>query len=60
MGGLHGVNDERTQMAKIRYLKKNKDYAQMLICRTLHEHNGMVMQKVCEMKMEVRRGCSTI
>ena len=34
-----GVTDERTQMAKIRYLQV-KDDTQRLICRTLHEHNG--------------------
>ena len=44
---LYGVNDERTQMAKIRYLQM-KDDTQRLICRTLHEHNGMVMQKLKE------------
>ena len=42
---IYGVNDERTQMAKIRCLKM-KDYTQRLICRTLHEHNGMIMQKL--------------
>ena len=47
MGRLYGVNDERTQMAKISYLQM-KDYTQRLICRTLHEHNGMVMQKLEE------------
>ena len=44
---LYGVNDERTQMAKITYLHM-KDYTQWLICRTLHEHNGMVMQTLKE------------
>ena len=44
MRRLNGGNDERTQMAKIRYLQM-KDDTQRLICRTLHEHNGMVMQK---------------
>ena len=39
---LYGLNDGRTQMAKI------KDDSQRLICRTLHEHNGMVMQKLKE------------
>ena len=47
MRRLYGVNDERTQMAKISYLQM-KDYTQRLICRTLHEHNGMVMQKLKE------------
>ena len=50
---VNGVNDERTQMAKIRYLQM-KDDTQRLICRTLQEHNGMVW------KIEVRKGCSTI
>ena len=43
---LYGVNDERTQMAKIRYMQM-KDDTQRLICRT-HEHNGMVTQKLKE------------
>ena len=47
MGRLYGVNDERTQMEKIRYMKM-KDDTQGLIYRTLHEHNGMVMQKLKE------------
>ena len=47
MRRIHGVNDERTQMTKIRYLQK-KDNTQRLICRTLHEHNSMVMQKLHE------------
>ena len=47
MRRLYGVTDERTQMAKIRYLHM-KDDTQRLICRTLHEHNGMVMQKLKE------------
>ena len=47
MRRLYGVNDERTQMAKIRYLQM-KDDTQKLICRTLHEHNGMVMQTLKE------------
>ena len=47
MRRIYGVNDERTQMAKIRYLQM-KDYTQRLICRTLHEHNGMIMQKLKE------------
>ena len=34
-------------MAKIRYLQM-KDDTQRLICRTLHEHNSMVMQKLKE------------
>ena len=34
-------------MAKIRYLQM-KDDTQRLICRTLHEHNGMIMQKLTE------------
>ena len=47
MRSIYGVNNESTQMSKIRYLQK-KDYTQRLICRTLHEHNSMVMQKVKE------------
>ena len=47
MGIIYGVNDERTQMAKIRYLQM-KDYTHRLICRTLHEHNGLIMQKLKE------------
>ena len=47
MRRLYGVNDERTQMAKIRYMQM-KDNTQRLICRTLHDHNGMVMQKLKE------------
>ena len=47
MRRIHGVNDERTQLAKIRYMQ-NKECAQRLICRTMHEHNGMVMQKLNE------------
>ena len=57
MRRLYGVNDEITQMAKLRYLQM-KDYTQRLICRTLHEHNGMVMEKL--KKVEVRKRCSTI
>ena len=45
MRRLYGVNDEKTQMTKIRYMK---DDTQRLICRTLREHNGMVMQKLKE------------
>ena len=37
MRRLYAVNDERTQMAKIRYLQMKHD-TQRLICRTLHEH----------------------
>ena len=40
MRRLYGVNDEITQMAKIRYLQM-KDDTQRLICMTLHEHNGI-------------------
>ena len=47
MRRIHGVNDERTQMTKIRYMQK-KDSTQRLICRTLHELNVMVMQKLNE------------
>ena len=54
MRKLYGVTDERTQMAKIRYLQM-KDDTQRFICRTLHEHNDIVMQKL----KEVRKGCST-
>ena len=43
MRRIYGVIDERTQMAKIRYLQM-KNYTQRLICRTLHEHNGMIMR----------------
>ena len=34
-------------MAKIRYLQM-KDDTERFICRTLHEHNGIVMQKMKE------------
>ena len=34
-------------MTKIRYLQM-KDETPRLICRTLHEHNGMVMPKLKE------------
>ena len=44
---LYGVTDERTQMAKIRY-RQMKDDTQRFICRSLHEHNGIVMQKLKE------------
>ena len=44
---IYGVNDERTQMAKISYLQM-KDCTQRLICVTLHEHNGMLRQKLKE------------
>ena len=47
MRRLYGVTDERTRMAKIRYLQM-KDDTQRFICRTLHEHNGIVMQKLKE------------
>ena len=47
MRRLYGVNAKRTQMAKIRYLQM-KDDTPSLICRILHEHNGMVMQKLKE------------
>ena len=47
MRRLYGVIDERTKMAKIRYLQM-KDDTQRFICRTLHEHNGIVMQKLKE------------
>ena len=47
IGRLYGVTDERTQMAKIRYLQM-KDDTHRLICRTLHEHNSIVMQKLKE------------
>ena len=47
MRRLCGVNKERTQMAKIRDLQM-KDDTQKLICRTLHEHNGIVMQTLKE------------
>ena len=47
MRRLYGVTDERTQMAKIRYLPM-KDDTQRFICRTLHEHNGIVIQKLKE------------
>ena len=46
MRRLYEVNDN-TDMAKIRYLQM-KYGTQRLICRTLHEHNGMVMQKLME------------
>ena len=44
---LYGVNEEITQMAKIKYVQM-KYSTQRLICRTLCEHNGMVMQKLKE------------
>ena len=47
MRRLYGVTDERTQIAKIRYLQMKYD-TQMFICRTLHEHNGIAMQKLKE------------
>ena len=47
MRRIYGVNDDITQMAKIRYLKM-KEYTLELICRTPHEHNGMMMQKLKE------------
>ena len=34
-------------MEKIRYMQK-KDHTQRLICRTLHEHNVVVIQKLNE------------
>ena len=40
---FYEVNEERTHMTKIRYLQMKEDTLR-LICRTLHEHNGMVMQ----------------
>ena len=54
MRRLYGVTDERTQMAKIRYLQMI-DNTQRLICRTLHEHNGMVMHKLQEDGTKKRR-----
>ena len=42
MRKIYGVNDERSQLAKISYLQK-KYYNHRLICRTLHEHNGMII-----------------
>ena len=47
MRRFYGVTDERTQMAKIRYLQM-KDDTQRFICRTLHDHTGIVMQKLKE------------
>ena len=47
MRSLYGFTDERTHVAKIRYLQM-KDDTQRLICRTPHEHNGIVMQKLKE------------
>ena len=44
---LYGVNDEKTQMTKIRYLQM-KDDTHRLMCRILHEYNGMVMQTLKE------------
>ena len=44
---LYGVTDDRTQMVWIRYLQM-KDDTQRLIYMTLHEHNGIVMQKLKE------------
>ena len=45
MRRIYGINDERTQMAKLRYLQR-KDGTQRLICKTLHDHNGIVMRKL--------------
>ena len=56
MRRLYRVTNERTQMAKIRYLQM-KDDTQRFICRTLHEHNGIVMQKLKEDGSKKR--CST-
>ena len=53
MRRLYGVTDEITQMAKIRYLQM-KDDTLRLICRTLHEHNGIVMQKLKEDRSKKR------
>ena len=53
MRRIYGVNDERTQMAKIRYMQM-KDYTQRLICRRLYEHNGMIKQKLKEDGSEKR------
>ena len=47
MRRIYGVTDERTHMAKIRYLQM-KDDTPRFICRTLHEHNSIVMQKLKE------------
>ena len=47
IGRLYGVNDERTQMANKRYLQMINN-TQMLICRTLHDYNGIIMQKLKE------------
>ena len=47
MRRLYGVNNERTQVILIGYLPM-KEFTQRLICRTLHEHNDMVMQKLKE------------
>ena len=47
MRRLYGFTDERTQIAKIRYLQM-KDDPQWFICKTLHAHNGIVMQKLKE------------
>ena len=47
MRRLYGVTDERIQMAKIRYLQM-KDNTPRVICRLLHDHNGIVMQKLKE------------
>ena len=43
MRKIYGVNDDRTQMAKIKYLQM-KDYTHRLICSTLHDHNSMIIQ----------------
>ena len=55
MRRIYEVNDERTrtQMVKIRYIQM-KEYTQGLICRTLHEHNGKIMQKLKE-RVSIKR-----
>ena len=55
MRRLYGVTDERTQMAKIRYLQM-KDDTQRFICRTLHEHN-MIVHLDRIMIVNVRNHC---
>ena len=44
---VYGVNDERTQRAKMRYLQR-KDETQRLIGRIIHKHNSVVMRMLNE------------
>ena len=53
MRRIYGVNYERTQMTKIKYIQI-KDSTQRLICKTLHEHNSKVMRKLNEYESKKR------